>query len=133
MGPMWRQRWRGVPRRVVAVVAAQALVLAYGSVVHVAQLANGWPPYPWAPMWLAVYFISLTALDPLAAWLLLDRRRAGLYLAGFVLVTDALANGYASYWLLIGSPASRVMQAVISGLAVGSLLVAPQVRPWMRR
>ncbi|GAB7049298.1 hypothetical protein [Catenuloplanes indicus] len=59
--------------------------------------------------------------------------RAGLYLAAFVLVTDALANGYAGCCLPVGSPASRVAQAVISGLAAGSLLVAYRAAPWMRR
>lgn len=111
----------------------QALVLAYGGVVHAVQLAGGWPPYPWVPGWLAAYFVSLTVLDPVAAWLLLERRRVGLYLAAFILVTDALANGYASYYLPMGAPASRVAQAVITGLAVGSLVVAYQARPRMRR
>ena len=129
---MWRERWHGVPRYVVAAVVAEAFVLAYGGAVHIAQLADGWPPYPWAPIWLAVYFVSLTALDPLAALLLLDRRRAGLYLAAIVLVTDALANGYASYCLPVGTTASRAAQAVISCLALGSLLAAFLARPWMR-
>ena len=114
------------------VVVAEAVVLAYGAVIHVFQLAHGWPPYPWAPVWLAVYFTALTVLDPLAAWLLLPRRRAGLYLAVFVLVTDALANGYASYDLPTGTLTSKAAQAVISGLAVGSLWVALQARPWTR-
>lgn len=112
-------------------MVVQTSVVAYGGVVHLVHLAGGWPPYPWAPTWLAAYFVSLTVLDPLAAWLLLDRRRTGLYLAACVLVTDALANGYASYCLPVGTPASRVAQAVISCLAVGSLAVAYKARPWM--
>jgi hypothetical protein len=91
-------RWSGAATAMaclVAAVVAEALVLAYGGVVHVSRLADGWPPYPWAPRWLGVYFVSLTALDPLAAWLLLGRRRADLDRAVFVLVTDVLANGYA--------------------------------------
>lgn len=128
----WRRRWRGVPRGIVAAIVAEALVLAYGGVVHVIQLAAGWPPYPWAPVWLAAYFTLLTVLDPLAALLLLGRRPAGLYLAGFVLVTDASANWYAVYRLARGIPASKIAHAVICGLAVGSLLLARQARPWMR-
>ncbi len=113
-------------------VAAEALVVAYGGVVHLVQLGDGWPPYPWAPTWLAVYFTSLTLWDPLAAVLLLTRRAAGLYLAAVVLVTDAAANGYATYCLPHGTTASRVAQAVIAGLAVGSLLLIRPARPWMR-
>jgi predicted alpha/beta-hydrolase family hydrolase len=49
------------------------------------------------------------------------------------LITDAIANWYVSYCLLQGSAASRVAQAVISGLALCSLLIARQARPWMRQ
>jgi hypothetical protein len=51
---MRRGRWSDVPRGILIAVAAEALVLAYGGVVHVVQLGDGWPPYPWAPAWLAV-------------------------------------------------------------------------------
>jgi hypothetical protein len=57
-------------------VGAQAVVLAYGTVVHVARLvAGGLTPYWWAPAWLAAYFTVLTVA---------------------ILVTDAAANGYAA-------------------------------------
>jgi hypothetical protein len=81
-------------------VAALVVVMGYGCVVHLVQLATGgWPPYPWAPVWLATYFSSLTVLDPVAAVLLLSRRAIGLYLAVLVLTTDAIANWYATYRL----------------------------------
>jgi hypothetical protein len=80
--------------RVIA--AAEAAALGYGTVVHVVQLVmGGCRPYPWAPTWLAAFFASLTVLDPVAAALLWRRRTAGPYLAAFVFVTDAAANGYA--------------------------------------
>ena len=47
------------------------------------------------PARLAIYFASLTLLDPLAASLLWYRRTIGLYLGILVLVTDVAANGYA--------------------------------------
>src|SRR3712207_9314870 len=51
-------------------------ILAYGTVVHVVQLAvAGGDPYPDLPGWLRTYFLSLTVLDPLAALLLSRRRR----------------------------------------------------------
>ncbi|MDP9795202.1 hypothetical protein J2S43_003714 [Catenuloplanes nepalensis] len=85
--------------------------------MHVWQLTT-WPPYPWAPGWLAAYFVSLTLLDPLAGVLLLLRRRSGLVLGAVILTTDAAANGYAVYVLGVSSPAAIVAQAVISGFAV---------------
>jgi hypothetical protein len=59
----------------------------YGGIVHLVQVAvGGWPPYRWAPAWLAIYFTSLTVFDPLAAWLLVQRLVIGLYLTACVLV-----------------------------------------------
>jgi hypothetical protein len=129
---MWRRRWHDVPRGIVLAVAAEALVLGYGTVIHLVQLAGGWPPYPWAPAWLAVYFTSLTVLNPLAALMLLTRRSMGLYLAAVILITDAGANWYAGHHLAQGAAASRVAQAVLCGLALASLLIAHRARPWMR-
>lgn len=121
-----------MPRGIFVAVVAEALVLAYGGFVHLFQLGDGWPPYPWAPGWLATYFVSLTVLDPLAASLLLARRSAGLRLASFILITDAGANWYAAYRLSHGTLASRIVPAVLCGLALGSLLIARHARPWMR-
>ncbi|MFI5912238.1 hypothetical protein [Dactylosporangium sp. NPDC051541] len=101
------------------------VVLLYGGGVHVYQLAvDGWPPYAWAPPWLAAYFTALTVLDPLAAILLWTRRPAGAYLAAAVLVTDALANAYATYVLLEPEPLARIGQAVITALAVVAIATA---------
>lgn len=57
------------------------MVFAYGTMAHLFQLATGGTdPYPGLPVWLTVYFVSLTVLDPLAAALLAARRAAGLVL-----------------------------------------------------
>jgi hypothetical protein len=128
---MWR-RWQGVPRSVGLVVAGQVAVLSYGGVVHVVQLTTGgWPPYQWAPSWLAIYFTSLTVLDPLAAFLLWARQTSGLCIGIAVLVTDAAANGYAVYFLPAAPATARVAQAVVSLLAVAAVITAPRVRRWM--
>ncbi|MET7424802.1 MMPL family transporter [Dactylosporangium sp. NPDC005555] len=101
-------------------------VFAYGTVAHLVQLATG--GYPWAPAWLAGYFVALTVLDPLAAVLLALRRPAGLYLGIAVLVSDAAANGYATYGLDAGGgTTARVAQAVITLLAVGLIAVTPML------
>jgi hypothetical protein len=128
---VWR-RWQGVPRSVLLVVAVQVAVLGYGGVVHVVQLATGgWPPYRWAPIWLAIYFTSLTLFDPLAAVLLWARRATGLYLGILVLATDAAANGYAVYCLPGATATARIGQALVSVLAVTAVIMAPRVRRWM--
>jgi hypothetical protein len=128
-------RWDGVPAGVRRVVLVAVAVFGYGTVVHAVQLlAGGLDPYPGVPTSLAVYFVSLTVLDPLAAVLLLLRRRAGLVLGCAVLVTDAAANGYANYAVgdVEGITAGRVGQAVITLLAVALLLAAPRLWPWLR-
>lgn len=127
-------RWAGVPDGVRRAVLVTSAVFGYGTVVHVVQLvAGGGDPYPSLPRWLAVYFVSLTVLDPLAAVLLLLRRRAGLLLGVVVLTTDAAANGYANYGLdsSDGVTAGRVGQAVITMLALVLLLATPRLWPWL--
>ena len=86
------------------------------------------------PTWLAVYFVSLTVLDPLAAALLVRRRRAGLVLGCAVLVTDAAANGYANYAIdaSVGLTVGRVGHAVITLLALALLVATPRLWPWWR-
>ena len=119
-------------RRVTLIAAG---VLGYGAVVHVVHLVlGGWNPYPSLPAWLAVYFVLLTLLNPVAAVLLLFRRRAGLVLGCAVLLSDAVANGYANYVTdaAAGLTAGRVGQAVITVLAVALLTTTPRLWPWLR-
>lgn len=121
-------RWDGAPRSARAAAATAVLVLLYGTAVHVVQLAAaGGDPYPELPGWLRTYFVSLTLLDPLAAWLLLQRRRGGIVLAVAVLVSDAAANGWAGYALdpASGVTAGRVGQAVVTLLALALLAATP--------
>ena len=111
-----------------AAAVATVLVLAYGTVVHVVQLAlAGGDPYPDLPGWLRGYCVSLTVLDPLAALLVARRRRSGVALAVAVLVSDAAANGWANHVVdpADGLTAGRVGHAVITVLAVGLLMAAP--------
>jgi hypothetical protein len=127
-------RWRaGVPRHIRLLVGTEAALLTYGGVVHVVQvLTDGWPPYAWAPGWLAIYFVCLTLFDPLAAALLLAGRPFGLYLGAAILVTDAAANAYADYGLTGTTLTNRIAQGAISILALAALLALPRIRPWMR-
>jgi hypothetical protein len=123
--------WTAAPRAVRTVAVGTVLVLAYGTLVHVAQLvAAGFAPYPALPGWLRVYFVSLTLLDPLAAVLLARGRRSGVVLAVALLITDALANGWANYALdpAGGVTAGRMGQAVITALAL--LVTALAVPMW---
>ena len=78
---------------------------------------------------LAVCFVSLTALDPVTAAL-----PAGLTLGVAVLTTDALANGYADYGVdrSGGVTPGRIGQAVITALAVTLLPAVPKLRPRLR-
>ena len=128
-------RWVGVPDAVRRTVYGTACLLAYGTVVHVVKLlvADG-DPYPSLPGWLSAYFVLLTALDPLAAVLLLLRRRTGLLLGCAVLVTDAAANGYANHALdtSVGLTVGRAGSAVIALLALALLAAAPRLWPWLR-
>ena len=121
-------RWDGAPRPARVAAAVVVLVVLYGTVVHVVQLvAAGGDPYPDLPGWLRASFVSLTLLDPLTAGLLLLRRRSGVVLAVAVLVSDAVANGWANHALdpASGVTAGRVGQAVVTLLALALPAVTP--------
>ena len=119
------------PARAVAVVVCAAL--SYGFVLHVADLAvrglRG--AYAGMPLWLAVYYTSLTVLDPLAAVLLALRTRAGIVLAALVAGTDALLNAYANLVLVPPDQATTglVGAGVVGALAVATVLAAPWLWP----
>ncbi|MGY1842749.1 hypothetical protein [Modestobacter sp. SYSU DS0875] len=120
--------WSGAPRGVRAGAVAGAVLLVFGTVVHVVHLiAAGTAVHAGQPGWLRLYFVSLTVLDPLAAVLLWRARRGGLVLAVAVLVTDAAANGWANYALdpTGGVTVGRVGQALITVIAVAALAWAP--------
>ena len=116
-------------------VIAAVCVFAYGGIVHLGDLLGVRPGGPPAstPTWLALYFTSLTVLDPLAALLLALRRIEGLLLGCAILATDAAANGYANYVLdsTPGVTAGRIGQSVITLLAVALIVVTPRVGPWL--
>ena len=89
-------RWRSDSRSIRWAAAVLAIVLFYGTAVHVFQfIGSGLSAYPGLPGWLRTYFIALVVLDPLAAFLVVLRRRSGVALAVAVLTTDAVANGWA--------------------------------------
>jgi len=69
------------------------VVFAYGTAVHVVQLVDGGSSaYRGAPLVIQWFFVALVVLDPLAAMLMLLRRRIGLVVGNGVLVLDATAN-----------------------------------------
>lgn len=116
--------WNGAPRGARALVVVLVVVFLYGTAVHVLQLA-GVVPSPDVPAPLRAYFVALTVLDPLAAGLLAGARRSGVVLAPAVLVTDAAANAYADYALAGSGVTARAGQAVVTLLAVISLIGTP--------
>ncbi|MFG3690843.1 hypothetical protein [Micromonospora sp. NPDC047740] len=116
---------------------AAVCVLAYGGIVHLGDLLGVRPdgPSPSIPIWLMLYFTSLTVFDPLAALLLALRRIEGLLLGCVVLASDAAANGYANYVLdsAPGITPGRIGQAVVTALAVALIAAAPRAAPWLHR
>jgi hypothetical protein len=111
------ERWRWV------LVA----VFGYGTAVHLLQLVtSGGHPYRGNPWWIATFFVSLTALDPIVAGGLARRRRWAVWSALLVLALDAAANGYAVYVVIpaSGLTAGRLGHGVITLLAIAVVLTA---------
>jgi len=111
--------WWAVERTAVGVLVAG---FAVGTVTHTLHLVNvGWIVFDDAPIWMNVYWTALTALDPLAAVLLLYRRPFGLALGAAIIVSDVGINSYALYGL--GLPfgfLSLQLQTLFCGFLIGT-------------
>ncbi len=121
-----------------ALVGVQLVALTWGAVVHLVTLtlAVTGPATlldARVPAWMALYWVSLTVLDPLAAVVLALRRRVGLGLSAGVLVSDAVVNGYAIHGLGVGVPWAWAGHLVVTALAVTTVVTWPVVSPWLLR
>ena len=126
---------RPLVRRLVAV---QVIALTWGALVHAAMLvgaATGPAAVldPAVPVGVAVYWVALTLLDPLAAALLALRRRVGLGASAAVLVSDSAVNGYVIHGLGVGVPWAWVGHLVVTALALVVVVTWPVVSPWLLR
>lgn len=82
------------------VVGTLIVGFVIGTSTHMLQIVNrGWVVFVAAPIWMNLYWTSLSFLDPLAAMLLLRARRAGLVLALAIMLSDVAVNTYALYGL----------------------------------
>ena len=121
-----------------ALVGVQLVALTWGAVVHLVALAAA-VAGPAAlldarvPGWLAVYWVSLTVLDPVAAVVLALRRRVGLGLSAGVLLSDSVVNGYAVHGLGLGVPWAWAGHLLVTAVAVTVVLTWPVVSPWLLR
>ena len=127
---------RSAPRHVRIPTFLFAGVFAYGTVVHLVQLAvGGGDPYPGVPAVIAWFFVALVVLDPLTAVLIAQRRRIGLLLGSTTLLLDAAANAVVNYPphdSAAGVTAGRVGQAVVTALAILLVLATPRLWRWYR-
>lgn len=132
------RRWVGVRPLVRALVGVQLVVLVWGAVVHLVlvvtalagplEVLDARAPGP-----VAVYWVALAVLDPLAAVLLALRRRVGLGLGAAVLVSDAVVTAYAIHGLGLGGAWAWVGNAAVAVLAATVLVTWPVVSPWLLR
>jgi len=108
-----------IERTVIAVLVAS---FAIGTTTHTLHLINvGWIVFDDAPTWMNVYWTALTALDPLAAVLLIYRRPIGLALGAAIILSDVAINSYALYGL--GLPfgfLSLQLQTLFCGFLLGA-------------
>lgn len=117
-----------IERIVVGVLVAG---FAIGTITHVRHLIHaGWIVFESAPTWMNVYWATLTALDPLAAVLLIVRRPTGLALGAGVIVSDVGINSYALYGIALPFGfLSLQLQTLFCGFligAIGFLTMAPR-------
>jgi hypothetical protein len=113
------------PARVVRAVLAAGL--GAGASMHVVQvLEQGLLGSPGQPLAFEVFWTSLSIFDPLGAWLLNVRPRAGILVTLAIMVADVAVNLQASTHLGLFSPASwRLWSQILYALL--ALVVAPRI------
>lgn len=96
---------------------------AVGAVTHSLHLVNvGWVVFDDAPTWMNVYWTALTALDPLAAVLLIWKRPVGLALGAAIILSDVAINSYALYGLALPfGLLSLQLQTLFCGFLLGTV------------
>jgi len=88
---MWTKRPKPVTQRIIVSLWVCALVV--GTVCHVLDIVQGgWLPYRRYALGLNLFWTALTFADPLAVLLLIYRRRAGVYVALFIISIDVAVN-----------------------------------------
>lgn len=108
-----------IKRTITGVLVAGFLV---GTTTHLLHLVTvGWIVFDAAPTWMNVYWTTLTALDPLAAVLLILRRPVGLALGAAIIVSDVAINSYALYGLALPFGfLSLQLQTLFCGFLLGA-------------
>lgn len=104
-------------------LAAYIACFGIGAVNHARDfLIYGWRPYAWGPPILEAFWSLLIIFDSLViALIVFGRRRLGLSLAVFTMVTDVAVNTYAWKTLAFEGFASAVpLQAAFLGYVLGS-------------
>ena len=94
-----------------------SLCLAGATFNHVrAVLTHGWFP-PQLPQATALYWSSLTFVDPLAALLLFVRPRMGIALTALIIVSDVAHN----LWFITNHPLGR---SFVQGVASSAFMMS---------
>lgn len=101
-----------------------------GTASHVLDLiAGGADTYGEFPTALRVFWLSLTALDPLTVVLLLLRKRAGIILGPVVILADIAVN-WTVFFTIGGNPLFGVVNQTV--FAIFLLATAPVLWRWFR-
>jgi hypothetical protein len=78
---------------VTLVLAAWVAGFSVGTMVHLIELlTQGFGVYGNMPVWVRVFWVSLTIIDPFVVILLLRRVRASIWLGCAVMVADVVVN-----------------------------------------
>ena len=112
------------------VVGVWVLCFLIGTTTHaLTLLKHGWLPYDMVPMPVNIFWALLTFADPLAAFLLISRRNAGIILGLGIMVADVAVNSWiATSYGFGGLSFPLQAQTLFFGFALGSFRMI-----WRRR
>jgi len=108
----------------LSLLSVMCICLLIGGGFHIYDnLAGGFLPYRFVPMWINIYWTALALFDVLAAYLLIAHRRSGLALALLIMLSDVGINSYALYGLdVFPSPAPLQLQSLFLGFTVAATI-----------
>ncbi len=122
--PQWA-RW---------VLAVYLIGFVQGTGVHIRDLVRGGiHAYSAVPqVWIQVFFVSLVVLDPLVVVLAAFVRRAGIWLAGAVMMVDVAANWIANWPALQEDPTRLLRPVGLLPITLFAVLVLVTALPLLR-
>lgn len=87
-----------LPKRLTIFLVIYAFSLSGAFYNHVSEIIKfGFLPYHRAPLWLNIYWTSLTFIEPIAIIAIVLKKNIGIYLCMAIIVSDVIINFFSTF------------------------------------